>query len=392
MSLVTFFAETFVGSLKKQGEELCGDTVEVVRTGDALIMVLADGLGSGVKASILSTLTSKIAASMLRQGASVDEVVATLAGTLPVCKVRGLAYSTFLIVSVNLKGREAYLVEYDCPDTFVIRKGQLLPVTKSVRTISGKEIAEARFPIEENDLFILASDGVLHAGEGGILNLGWQWEHVAHYLEKQASQSPELPELVQTLLAVCDNLYLRRPGDDVTVAGLRIRRSEQVTLLAGPPSDCRDDASIVEYLLAQPGKKVVCGGTTAQVVSRVSGRPLLTTMDQPVEGVPPTAEMPGLDLVTEGVLTLSRALQLIRMAKDQSNFGRNAAHLDGSDGASRLARLLLFECTAVRILLGGAENAAHRDLADRVLPRKQVVEAICNELRQMGKQVELSYC
>ncbi len=389
---MTFFAETFFGSLKKKGEELCGDSVEVVRTGDSLIMVLADGLGSGVKASILSTLTSKIAASMLRQGASVDEVVDTLAGTLPYCKVRGLAYSTFLIVSVDLEGKEAYLVEFDCPDTFVIRKGQLLQVQKSTRNISGKKILESRFPIEENDLFVLVSDGVIHAGEGEILNLGWQWKHVGHYLEKQAGHSAELPELVQTLLAVCDNLYMRRPGDDVTVAGLRIRRREQVTLLAGPPSDANDDARVVEGLLAQPGKKVVCGGTTAQIVSRISGRPLLTTVDEPVEGVPPTAEMPGLDLVTEGVLTLSRALQLIRMAKDQDNFGRNAAHLDGRDGASRLARMLLFECTSVRILLGGAENAAHQDLADRVVPRKQVVEAIANELRQMGKQVELRYC
>lgn len=387
---MTLFAETYVRSLNKQGEELCGDTVEVVRTADSVIVVLADGLGSGVKASILSTLTSKIAASMLQQGATLEEVVDTLAGTLPVCQVRQLAYSTFLILQVHLEQRTAYLVEYDCPAAFLWRDGRVLALEKTSRIVSGRRILEARFDILEGDVFVLVSDGVIHAGVGAVLNLGWQWEHVSTYLEKLLRSPLELPELVQTLAGVCDNLYLSRPGDDVTVAGLRVRANEQVTILAGPPRDPQADAAVVEQLLAQPGSKVVCGGTTAQVVSRCSGRPLLTSLEQPTPGVPPAAAIPGLDLVTEGVLTLSRTLELIRAANVGSRPGRRV-ELEGSDGAARLARMLLYHCTKLRVFLGRAENPAHRELIGQLQPRRQVVEAICQELRTMGKEVQLGY-
>lgn len=388
---MTLFAETFIRSLNKQGEELCGDSVEVVRTEDSVIVVLADGLGSGVKASILSTLTSKIAASMLRQGATLEEVVDTLAGTLPVCQVRQLAYSTFLILQVHLRDRSAYLVEYDCPATYLWRRGRMVTLEKNQRTVSGRRIAEAHFDIEEGDVFVLVSDGVIHAGVGAVLNLGWQWDHVSAYLQKLLSSPVQLSELVQTLAAVCDNLYLGKPGDDVTVAGLKVRINEQVTILAGPPEDPAADADVVQQLLAQPGNKVVCGGTTAQLVSRCSGRPLLTSLEQPTQGVPPTAAIPGLDLVTEGVLTLGRTLELIRKAKAVQRPGRNP-ELDGADGAARLARLLLYHCTQLRVFLGRAENPAHRELADQLLPRRQVVEAICQELRELGTEVQVAYC
>ena len=220
---MSLYVETYVRSLNKSGEELCGDCVEVVRTPDSVIVVLADGLGSGVKANILATLTTKIASSMLKQGATVDEVVATLAATLPVCKVRNLAYSTFLIVQVFINKKVAYLAEFDCPDTILWRQGRIEPIIKTHRRVGDRQIREARFPVYEHDALFLVSDGVVHAGVGGVLNFGWRWQNVAQYLEKVMQQETELLQVVSLLVEVCDNLYMQKPGDDTTVVGIKLR-------------------------------------------------------------------------------------------------------------------------------------------------------------------------
>ncbi len=385
--------ETFSRCLSKYGEELCGDCVEVVRTASSVIVVLADGLGSGVKANILATLTTKIASSMLKQGATVDEVVATLAATLPVCQVRHLAYSTFLILQVFFAQREAYLVEFDCPETILWRRGTLVPIAKNVREVGGRRIKEARFPVEEEDTLFLLSDGVVHAGVGGVLNLGWQWANVAQYLEKVMQHEKDMRKVVSLLTDVCDNLYLHKPGDDTTVVGVRVRPIQRVTLFTGPPKDPALDEHVTKKLLEAEGKKVVCGGTTAQIVSRVSGRPLLTSLDFPAVDVPPTASIPGVDLVTEGVLTLSRALELIRLAKSKDASYQDIGELSGADGASRLARLLLDYCTHLHVLVGQAINPAHQNpnLPLSLAIKMKVVQEICEELRQTGKEVIVEY-
>lgn len=390
---MNLYVETFTRSLNKLGEELCGDCVEVVRTPESVITVLADGLGSGVKANILATLTTKIASSMLKQGAEVDEVVATLAATLPVCQVRQLAYSTFLILQVFLAERQAYLVEFDCPDTLLWRQGTITPIKKSVREIGGRRIHEARFTVAEDDVLIMISDGVVHAGVGGVLNLGWQWENIAQYLEKVMQHETDMPKVVSLLTDVCDNLYVRKPGDDTTVVGVKIRPIERVTLFAGPPKDKVEDEPVAKRLLAAEGKKVVCGGTTAQIVSRVSGRPLLTSLSFSVADVPPTASIPGIDLVTEGVLTLSRALELIRLARSKDASYRDIAELNRQDGASRLARLLLCECTHLQVLVGQAINPAHQNpgLPLNLGLKLKVVNDICQELLDAGKEVDVEY-
>ena len=185
-------------SINHIGEELCGDKVEIVRSDSSTILVLADGMGSGVKANILSTLTSKIISTMLREGSTVDEAVETIASTLPICKVRKLAYSTFSILEIFRDGR-ARLVEYGNPPWIVLRKGKLLELPSTTREIAGKEVREAAFQMEEGDTVALMSDGIIHAGAGVTINQGWQWEEAAQYLEECLGKGMSLSRTVQKI-------------------------------------------------------------------------------------------------------------------------------------------------------------------------------------------------
>mgnify|MGYP005799577279 FL=1 len=171
-------------SLNKQNEELCGDKVEIIKTQDSDIMILADGMGSGVKANILATLTSKILGTMLYEGADIKSCVETIAKTLPICKVRKVAYATFSILQIFHSG-EAYLAEFDNPSCVFIRDGKIVKYPYETREIGGKKIHEYRFQVKKNDCFVLMSDGVIYAGAGSILNLqGWTWEAMAEYTLK----------------------------------------------------------------------------------------------------------------------------------------------------------------------------------------------------------------
>ena len=179
---MSFYVEVESASLIKTGEELCGDNVTVLRTPKSLITVLSDGLGSGVKANILATLTGKIASTMLENGSTLEEVVQTLIQTLPVCKIRGLAYATFTVVQIFTDG-SLYIAESDNPELLFFRAGKRYILPRKQSQIEGKVIYESSFKLIEDDILVLFSDGVINAGIGGIRPLGWQIEEIASEIE-----------------------------------------------------------------------------------------------------------------------------------------------------------------------------------------------------------------
>ncbi|WP_281533119.1 SpoIIE family protein phosphatase, partial [Anaerocolumna aminovalerica] len=236
--------DTSYKSLNKHHEELCGDKVELLKTADSHILILSDGMGSGVKANILATLTSKILGTMFLNGASIDECVETIVKTLPVCQERQIAYSTFSILQIFHNG-EGYLVEFDNPSCVFIREGQLLKIPYAERTIEHKTVREYRFKVQLNDCFILLSDGVIHAGVGQVLNFGWTWESMAEYALKTVKSTLSASRLATTLIKACKDLYNDIPGDDTTVAVARVIETKVINLFTGPPANKKDDARLV---------------------------------------------------------------------------------------------------------------------------------------------------
>ncbi|GLI49953.1 serine/threonine phosphatase [Tepidanaerobacter syntrophicus] len=383
--------EIYWESLNKYGEELCGDKVETVQNPNETIMVMADGLGSGVKANILSTLTSKIAVTMLKQGLSIEETIKTIMATLPICKVRKIAYSTFTIIRVDSAGN-CYIAEYGNPPVMLLRGGKVLKLYGDEREIEGKQVTEYRFKTQIGDVLITLSDGVVHAGVGGILNLGWQWKNIAEYIEKIAQVEHTLGSLVKLLSAVTTNLYMEKPGDDATIAALKIIKPEFATVFTGPPQDPKDDEKVIERLMKSEGKKIVCGGTAAQITARILGREIITSTEFVDANIPPTAKIEGIDLVTEGVLTLAHTRELLLRYMDPAVQYKQLRELERKDGASRLAKLLL-SATDITFLIGKAINPAHQnpDFPKELSIKLNIVKEIGETLEKIGKNIEMIY-
>ncbi len=386
-----YFIDVAFDKLNKQGEELCGDKVEVIYTEDSVIVVMADGLGSGVKANILSTLTSKIAATMLVNGASIYETIDTIVNTLPVCNVRKLAYSTFTILQVHRDGR-AYIAEYDNPPMFFIRDGKSISIEKRHSIIDGRVVKEGNFQLQEGDVLTVVSDGVIHAGVGGVLNLGWQWNNVLEYIEGLVLKEKCAKNISKGLIEACKKLYLGEPGDDTTVVSIKLRKPEVVDLFTGPPQDWEKDSWIVNQLMKSKGKKVVCGGTAANIVARETKREIEVNLDFEDRSVPPTANIKGIDLVTEGVLTLSRAVEIIKNYI-YTSLKDDIQSIQGKDGASRLARLLIEDCTNLNLWVGKAVNPVHQnpDLPIDLSIKLKVVNELAAHMEYLGKTVSKKY-
>jgi hypothetical protein len=324
--------------LNKFGEELCGDSIAVSRHPDYVTLALSDGLGSGVKANILATLTTQIAMHMLDNDLPLDEVVQTLSETLPVDRIRKLAYSTFAIAQFFSQGT-ATIAEFDTPSTIFLRGRKIQPIVYEERSIDGKRVHESVLEFKSGDWIIFVSDGVLNAGIGGVYPLGWGWEQAARFLEKQAHQD----------LSAFD------------------RR--------------RDEETIVQFL-KQSGKLVVCGGTTAKIIARHLGQPLEVDLTTITDDVPPMAQIDGIDLVSEGILTLTKTSELLR-----SGVEKKAIRFQ-TDGAASLLRLML-GVDYIHFIVGQAVNPAHQnpELPHQLGIRQKVVREIGEELKARGKEV-----
>ena len=377
-------------SINHAGEQLCGDHVDVAEQEDgSTVIVLADGLGSGVKASILSTLTSKIISTMLAAGLSLEECVETIAATLPVCSVRGVAYSTFTILRI-IQNRTAEVIQYDNPHVILLRDGANWDYPRQEMSIGGKQIYRSVIRLQENDVFIAMSDGCPHAGIGVGYNFGWKREDIISYMEAMNLCGYSAKLLSTMLVDECDRLYGGKPGDDATSCVVRMRRRVPMNMLFGPPGNRDDTDRMMSLFFAKEGKHIICGGTTSSLAAKWLNKPLRPSLNY--EGdIPPIAKLEGVDLVTEGVITVNRVVQYA-----QDFIGDNTCYDEWSnhkDGASLISQLLFEEATDINFYVGRAINPAHQnpDLPINFSIKMNLVQELSAALQKMGKRIKVSY-
>ncbi len=379
-------------SLNHDREQLCGDHIEVLQSQDELstVIVLADGLGSGVKANILSTLTSKIISTMVASGLPLEDAVDTIAQTLPVCSVRGVAYSTFTILHMAENGH-IYIIQYDNPRVILLRDGKNVEYPSNFRTISGKYISCSEVIPQKNDIFIMISDGVEHAGIGGIYNFGWKREEIIKYMTTFSGVDFTAKTLSNILLDETNRLYDGKPGDDATVCTVKIRERTSVNLLIGPPYNRDDSHRMMSLFFSKEGKHIICGGTTSNIASDFLKRPLKTNLLYIDPEIPPTADLEGVDLITEGIITVNRVLEYAKnYLEDNSSYEKWSFK---QDGASRIARMLFEDATDINFFVGRAVNPAHQNpkLPINFNIKMKLVEEFVECLKKMGKKIKVNY-
>ena len=378
-------------SINHVGEQLCGDHVDIVEQGEnSSVIVLADGLGSGVKASILSTLTSKIISTMMASGISLEECVATIAATLPVCSVRGVAYSTFTILHL-IENERVEIIQYDNPHVIIIRNEVNFDYPKTEIQIGGKLIYKSVIKLQEGDVFIAMSDGCPHAGIGIAYNFGWKREDIIAFMEAMVPVGYTAKTLSTILVDECNKLYDGKPGDDTTACVVRIRKREPMNLLFGSPANRDDDQRMMRLFFSKEGKHIVCGGTTATVAARYLHQTIRPTLTSDDPEIPPIAEMDGVDLVTEGVITINKVVAYAKdYLQDNETYSTWAFK---KDGASRIARLLFEEATDINFYVGRAINPAHQnpDLPINFSIKMNLVQELSECLKKMGKRIKISY-
>ena len=273
----------------------------------------------------------------------------------------------------------------------LLRNGKNFDYPKNELSINGKQIYKSVIDLQENDIFIAMSDGCPHAGIGIAYNFGWRRDDIISFMEMIADLGYTAKTLSTMLIDECNKQYGYHPGDDATACVVRVRKREPMNLLFGPPRNRDDCDRMMSLFFSKEGKHIVCGGTTSSIAAKYLGKPVKATLNFEQSDVPPIAEIEGVDLVTEGVITINR---VIEYAKDA--LGSNELYEKwslGRDGASMICRLLFEEATDINFYVGRAVNPAHQnpDLPINFNIKMNLVNELAECLKKMGKRIKVSY-
>jgi hypothetical protein len=356
--MTEYFLEVDHWQYCKHGQMVHGDVFfsRRIKEEGRVISVLSDGLGSGVKASVLATLTATMAAKYIANYTDVGQIAEVIMDTLPICSVRRISYSTFTIVDIDERGHTR-IVEHGNPPCLLLRDTELVDVPKkriAIKKWQDREVLFSEFDAQIGDRIIFASDGVTQAGIGSRqMPLGWGVESMLALARTLVSEQPAISagDLTRRLANQAHELDQLVAKDDITSAVIYMRRPRKLLLVTGPPFALEKDRELAQQVQNFSGRKVICGGTTAKIVARELKRKVAMSLENIDADVPPVSTMDGIDLITEGTMTLSLAAEILEKGPERSQ-PRNAA-------AMLVAALLSSDL--IQFVVGTRINEAHQD-------------------------------
>jgi hypothetical protein len=377
----------------KEGQLISGDIFlsEKVKQEDRVVTVLSDGLGSGVKASVLATMTATMALKFAASSIDIRKSAEIIMDTLPICSVRKISYSTFTVVDMAVDGATR-IIEHGNPPFLLIRPNGELRVDKTLfrpKRWQDRVISYSSFHVQREDRIVFFSDGITQAGTGEFRTpLGWGLENAERFVRQCIQQKPDVSarELSRLLVAKAEEIDGMTAKDDITCGVVYFRNPRQLLVMTGAPFNRNRDYDLAEMASRNPGRKVICGGTTANIIARLLNRPVRTDLSQPLDPkIPPSANMDGFELVTEGILTLGEVLRLLEEGFTPADARSNAA--------VQLATMLL-DSDIVSFVVGTRINEAHQDpnIPVELDLRRNIVKRIAHllEIKRL-KKVSIQY-
>jgi hypothetical protein len=383
------FIEVGHYQLHKHSQAAAGDSFlsQKIDLDGRVITVLSDGLGSGIKASVLSTLTATMAMKFVALDIPIRRAANIIMDTLPVCKQRGISYATFTLVDIE-PNSAVRIMEYDNPGYILVRQGLAVEPIKQCTTIERKNKKTA--PIRDavlyysdyravpGDRLVFFSDGVTQAGMGSRLHpMGWGLCNVQDYVLAEIALNPDISarELARSVVRQAHLQDGYKAMDDITCGVIYFRHPRDLLIMTGPPVNPERDGEMARGFNAFNGRKIVCGGTTANILSRELKRPIKLLMKNIDPKIPPMSEMAGADLVTEGIITLGYVSEILE--RGTLSGGINILENERSNGATRIVEALL-DSDRITFSLGTKINEAHQDLnmPEELEIRRNIVKKI----------------
>lgn len=385
------FIEVDCFQKNKAGNIVCGDSFmsQRLQDEDRIISVLSDGLGSGIKASVLSTMTVTMAMNYTAMNESILQTALSIINTLPQDLVRKISYSTFCILDIDCFGNTK-VIEYESPAVYLFRRGETVEIQKKKIPVEREDLENtflwvSEFKLEKEDRLVCFSDGVSQSGMGSSdMPFGWD-QKVEDFIAGLLIRNPEISakEMAQKIVIRAERNDHYRLLDDCSCCVVYRRTPRNLLICTGPPYDEKKDRYLAEKVRDFKGKKVLCGGTTATIISRELQRPLNVSMEIIDKELPPLSYMEGVDLITEGILTLSKVERLLSSGIPEK-----------SQGPANDLVSLLQNSDKITFIVGTRINVAHQDpnLPVELEIRRNVVKKIKYLLEtKYLKNVEISY-
>lgn len=389
-----FYTEVNCQQRNHEGERVCGDVFISKRLRDEkrTIAVLSDGMGHGIKANMLAILTATMAVNFTREHKDYITIAEIIMNTLPVCSVRKISYSTFTIIDVEDSG-EVSILEYDNPQCIILRGAKLFDpgweqIIMDSEAHKGKELRAVRFRPQKEDRIVFWSDGIIQSGLGSPkFPFGWGLEASIDFVQQILQKTPYISARKLALrvlnMAVMNDNYVSK--DDTSCASIYFREPRKLLISTGPPFETSRDIELALSVHQFEGKKIICGATTAEIIARELGREIIDEFEFHDPDLPPVSKMDGVDLITEGILTLSKAYNILHDYDNNTTFGKGPA--------DRIVKLLL-ESDEINIIIGTKINIAHQDptLPVELEIRRTVVKRVARILEEKFlKEVSLKY-
>ncbi len=378
------YVETVNSQAAKKPGGICGDYIITERTAEATTTVLADGIGTGIKAHVAAVMCASRLMELLRVGFTLRETCRKIIDTMHAARTTDIPFSAFSVCRVLVSGH-ATVMSYEIPSPVLInnRLAAYLPKQR-VFPMGLEMIGEVNCMLEYGDGIIMVSDGVSQAGLGQQYRMGWGIEGACDFINGLLAQGTRIRDIPKKVVGNVRDISGTTYGDDTSCSLLLCREAQVLNVLTGPPARKTSDEKVVKEFVAMRGMKVVCGSSTSEIVARSLGRPIEIKTISNAYHKPPSYYIKGIDYATEGAITLNQVYNILGEAPEK---------LEPDSSVSDLYRFF-HAADTINFLVGTAANTGHEHIVFRqmgIFPREVIVKLLAERLKSMGKLINIIY-